>query len=718
MKKSIKWLALVSLLLIVVMSFALVSCGNKNNDTDTNTDANSDTNSDTTQSTYTVTFKNTDGTEEKVEIKAGENLIPPTVKPVTGYTVAWEITDFSNITSDVTVNPVKTPIEYKIEYVLYDGINLGTNPTKYTIETVQELSPAKKNGYEFVAWYSDAEKTQKVESITAGNTGDITLYADYKVIDYKINYELNDGVNHPGNPSAYNINSSTITLQPANKVGFDFVGWYSDASLTKEVTSIKPGSTGDITLYAKYDYERFDIIYELDGGKNHKENPETYNEFESVTLKNPTKAGYKFDGWYSDKELTQSTTGIEKGTKGTVTVYAKWAMETYTITYVLHDKGTNHASNPTEYNAAVELPIMDATSTVDGISFGGWYADLYCQGARVTSTAGQTGNLTLYAKWESTPYNITYELNGGTNAETNPTTYTVENVGQNALTLADPTYAGCTFKGWYLDANFTGEPVTTVPTTVGGVTLYAKWEYSVYNITYVLNQVGATNAATNAATYGREKDFALANPIKEGVTFIGWYLEPEFTTKVENTNSLVGDVTFYAYWSRTKTITIADATITANGGNGSGGNGMPAIDKYIFDGKTETAGFWAGWSDVDWYAKGVVPNGLAATIVLNEATTLEGFKFYGMANWVGFKVEAFDSNGELVFSSAQTMNSTEVTTEIVMLSADSDVKYENVKTIVLTATEEAANKTFRISEIVVEVANPAYEEPTPEAPAE
>ena len=70
-------------------------------------------------------------------------------------------------------------------------------------------------------------------------------------------------------------------------------------------------------------------------------------------------------------------------------------------------------------------------------------------------------------------YNISYVLNGGTNAAGNPSTY---NKGTGVASLAAPTRAGYTFGGWYDNAGFQGDAVTSIPnTSTGDVTLYAKW---------------------------------------------------------------------------------------------------------------------------------------------------------------------------------------------------------------------------------------------------
>ena len=69
----------------------------------------------------------------------------------------------------------------------------------------------------------------------------------------------------------------------------------------------------------------FDIVYELDGGTNHADNPTKYSTDKlPVELKAPSKTDSTFDGWYKEKEFTNKVEKIEKGTTGKLTFYAKW----------------------------------------------------------------------------------------------------------------------------------------------------------------------------------------------------------------------------------------------------------------------------------------------------------------------------------------------------------------------------------------------------------
>ncbi|MBO8458000.1 MAG: SUMF1/EgtB/PvdO family nonheme iron enzyme [Spirochaetes bacterium] len=146
--------------------------------------------------------------------------------------------------------------------------------------------------------------------------------------DYTITYELDGGTNAPENPESYNVETETITLKDPTKDKYDFKGWYKDAEFTTQVTEITQGTTGNITLYAKWELVSYTITYELYGGTNAPENPAGYNvETETITLKAPVKPGYTFEGWYKDGEFTTQVTEIPQGSTGDITLYAKWVTD-------------------------------------------------------------------------------------------------------------------------------------------------------------------------------------------------------------------------------------------------------------------------------------------------------------------------------------------------------------------------------------------------------
>ena len=78
-------------------------------------------------------------------------------------------------------------------------------------------------------------------------------------------------------------------------------------------------------MYAQWKLTKYKITYKLNGGKNAKKNPTAYTyKTSTIKLKNPTRKGYVFKGWYLDKKFKKKVTVINKGSSGNKTLYAKW----------------------------------------------------------------------------------------------------------------------------------------------------------------------------------------------------------------------------------------------------------------------------------------------------------------------------------------------------------------------------------------------------------
>ena len=199
---------------------------------------------------------------------------------------------------------------------------------------------------------------------------------------YTITYHLNDGTNDSGNPANYTVETETITLKDAERTGYTFVGWYEKADFTGEkVTRLTKGSTGNKELWAKF-LENYTITYNLNGG-SHSGNPAHYTvETETITLKDATKTGHTFMGWYEKADFTgEKVTQIVKGISGNKEFWAKWEIKKYSVTFSVDGIPANgtikaevdgseiYTNDKVEYGKKV---IFTATPTSSGYVIGPW----------------------------------------------------------------------------------------------------------------------------------------------------------------------------------------------------------------------------------------------------------------------------------------------------------------------------------------------------------
>ena len=251
------------------------------------------------------------------------------------------------------------------------------------------------------------------------------------------------------------------------------------------------------SMLFQYDYEpiTYKITYDLAGGTNNSANPATYNVFYGVSLKNPTKTGYTFAGWYNG---STKVTGINEGKNATfanadvlyselskrqtgdIKLTAKWTPNTYTVKYNANGGSGTMANSSHNYGTAKALSSNAFTRS--GYTFQGWstsassstvtYKDKQSVN-NLTATNGATVN--LYAVWNINSYSLSVNPNGGTwNNSTKAQSFT-QNYASTKL-IETPTRTGYTFGGWLLNGagslNGVKTPDPTFKSSTGGMGVY------------------------------------------------------------------------------------------------------------------------------------------------------------------------------------------------------------------------------------------------------
>lgn len=182
--------------------------------------------------------------------------------------------------------------------------------------------------------------------------GTTSFEAQWKPTKYTITYNLQGGTVSTENRTSYTIETDTFTLNNPTKPGYEFLGWTGSNGTTPQKTvTITKGSTGDRTYTANWKAIDYTITYDLQGGSV-TGNPTTYNiDTPTFTLKNPTRAGYKFLGWTGSNGATKQTTvTVTKGTTGDLSYTAHWEADKVDVTvkhYVMDVNG-NFPANPTK----------------------------------------------------------------------------------------------------------------------------------------------------------------------------------------------------------------------------------------------------------------------------------------------------------------------------------------------------------------------------------
>lgn len=152
---------------------------------------------------------------------------------------------------------------YKIIYKLNGGSHPKKQVKKIKEGKTLKVSKIKKpvrTGYTFKGWYTNKKLTKKAKVVKgASKKSKRTLYAKWKAKTYTITYATNGGTMPASHTRTYKV-SQKVTLATPTRAGYSFIGWYGDAALTKPIDAIAKGSTGNVTLYARWQ-ERFFIAH-------------------------------------------------------------------------------------------------------------------------------------------------------------------------------------------------------------------------------------------------------------------------------------------------------------------------------------------------------------------------------------------------------------------------------------------------------------------------
>ena len=535
---------------------------------------------------FNLSFKVNGETYQTITTTGNESITIPENPAKTGYKFdgwywdkdVWNKPFTANslldvpISSDMSVYAKFSAIKYDITYKNDGGTH--SNPVSYTIEDSFVLSAAEKLGYSFVGWYSDSAYTTKVESVSAGSTGAITLYAKFEIENYTISYtNTKEVVNN--NPTTYNVETDTIVLADLSKDGYTFEGWYNGE---EEITEIAKGSTGDLTVEAKWTAVEYEVIYHNVNGTINS-NPENYNVDEQpLVLVDLEKAGYNFLGWFTDENFTNEITEISVGTTGEINLYAKWEIIEYTATFM---DGTTVVK---EVKFTVETESIKEPAVPVHIGYNGEWEEYILEAK----------NITIDAVYTAIEYTATF-MDGTTVVEEVKFTVETESIDEPAVpshtgyigewedyTLVteditiDAVYTAIEYTATFMDGTtvveeikFTVETETidepAVPNHVGyngeweaytleakNITIDAVYTIITYNIEY-LNTKDVESENPEIYTIESET-IILENLSKVGYNFEGWYNNAgNKVEKIEKDG--YGDLTLTARWT-TLTYTI------------------------------------------------------------------------------------------------------------------------------------------------------------------
>lgn len=265
---------------------------------------------------HTVTFVQ-DGYDSVTRtVRHGEDLTDiPEVQPKRGYTVVWDVTDFSNVTSDITVTAVETPNTYTITYNLAGvSADIVATTQKVTYGASFELYTPTAEEFEFLYWFVSGTDEQVIDGIW-NRDRNVTLVAAWKskeVETFAVSF-----IQSTKTDTFYVKKGGSVTNVPdiAPKKGYTLT--WEDVDLTNVQR--------EITVHVVETPNTYTITYNLGTATGATMSVATQQVTfdELFTLGTPTAPGYTFLGWYNsatDEKVENGTWNIADN----VTLVAKW----------------------------------------------------------------------------------------------------------------------------------------------------------------------------------------------------------------------------------------------------------------------------------------------------------------------------------------------------------------------------------------------------------
>ena len=229
---------------------------------------------------------------------------------------------------------------------------------------------------------------------------------------------------------------------------------------------------------------RYTVSFNTNGGSPL---PDSFSKIYGISAylpsTRPTKIGYTFNGWNtkSNGSGTSYNPGGLYSANATVTLYAQWKPNTYTVNYYSND-ASNQLITSTTHTYGVTRPLVANTYERSGYTFLGWNTSRnstsvkYEDKANVTNlTSSNNGVINLYAVWKENTYTVSYDANGGENA---PSSQSATAFSSVTLSSDIPVLEGKVFVGWSQNADSETaqyQPQDTFTLGSSDITLYAVW---------------------------------------------------------------------------------------------------------------------------------------------------------------------------------------------------------------------------------------------------
>ncbi len=387
-------------------------------------------------------------------------------------------------------------------------------------------------------------------------------------VKYSLTYDGNGstaGTVPEGGSYLADIEVDVASQGSLERTGYRFDGWNtkSDGSGDAYKPSSKIKMPKDVTLYAVW-LPTATVTFEVNGGTWNAVNIAESSTVTVGTLiaepaPDPSKSGNAFGGWFKDTEYNYLFNFSEDKVTGNLKLYAKWTpSKLYTV--IFDSMGGTELEPYHNVGSGTTIKQPEDPKWT-GRDFSGWYLDRDYKTPWNFDDSLVTEDTTLYAKWSTDEYTVTFDSMGG--GTINPIK---ANYGDLVTEPKPPEKEGFTFGGWYTDKDTLKDKWDFASKKIDSdVTLYAKWGNETHTVRFFISSDAPSSSVPPVTDVAFNATIAEPKaPERTGFDFTGWYEDPGLTTPWDfSKDTVTEDITLYAGW-RTERF-----TVTFNSGEGS-----------------------------------------------------------------------------------------------------------------------------------------------------
>ena len=607
---------------------------------------------------YTVVdyIEGTNGTyEAQTPVKMSgrtEEKVSPVPAERTGFVTPPQLTETVKADGSLVINYYYARNKYTQTFKSEKETENGTETEviadgNYRYGTMMPTPAVYRPGYEFLGW-EDEEGAGVPKEVPSENKTYIAKWKALEGITYTVKYYVQNTDN-----SGYSLSeTAALTGQMGEEVtekaaDFDEKVYHLKGELPKG--TIK--ADGSLVLKVYYDLNEYKLTFDAKGGES-DQTEVTARYGDKIASPMPTRKGYVFEGWYTDKDFKNRFDGTMPDKD--LTLYAKQTpvMSSYTV---YHYKESVDGSYFGLTDEEVLSGLTESEVTPQPKQYEGF-----------TSPEAKTGQVNgwggpdIWYHYKRNSYNLTYVLNNGEDNKTSKVRY-------EADITNTPSRTGYAFAGWYTDEALTQSYVqTTMP--AHDLTLYAKWEAGMktYQVRHYQQSIGNSEqydlAETETVTAKTGEHLTLAVKAYEGFTAP----KPVSYDVVDD-----GEITYVDYkYTRDR----HQVTIHYNNGNDS------ETKELAYGEKWEEKPYRAGYAFAGWYTDAKCTKEYKANMPDQDLTLYAKWE----ANIVNYVVEHYQQNVQgdgytlKESSHARAAVDSEVTPEVMKYKGFEEPKTEKV----------------------------------------